>query len=326
MKKSQTTFAFAAITAAALALTACGGDSNSAEAGSANGGEGDLRTVNVGVLPITDVAPIYLGEEKGFFAEEGLQVEVQQVSGGAAAIPAVSSGDFDFAYSNPVSIVLANSQGLDISFISAGTANSQDEADASAILVPVGSDITEIIDLEGKTVSVNNLQSMGQAVVRDLVAEAGGDPDSIDFIEVPFPDVPSTIETGQIDAAWSVEPFISSISEETEVLSWLMKDFHPETNYGGYFTTDALIEEDPELIESFRTALAKSIAYSEENEEEVREMIGEYTSIEEELREIIVLPQFVSDFNIEATQKMADAAHESGFINEPLDVETLIHE
>ena len=84
---------------AALALlvpvAACGGD-DSGDSGGGGGGGGDqeVQLARVGVIPIVDVAPIYLGVEQGFFEEQGLEVELVPGSGGAAAVPCVVSGDY----------------------------------------------------------------------------------------------------------------------------------------------------------------------------------------------------------------------------------------
>ena len=61
----------AALTCAAL-LGACGGDDEGSE--SAPAGEVTPATLKVGVIPIADVAPLYLGVRKGFFAQEKLTI------------------------------------------------------------------------------------------------------------------------------------------------------------------------------------------------------------------------------------------------------------
>ena len=70
---------------------------------------GELTEISVGVIPIVDVAPIYLGVQEGIFEEHGLEVELTLAQGGAAIIPAIQSGDFDFGFSNITSLVIANS-------------------------------------------------------------------------------------------------------------------------------------------------------------------------------------------------------------------------
>ena len=82
MKKLRAALALTAV----LAVTACGGGSPSGEEGGGGspGAGGELTPVNVGVIPIVDVAPIYLGEKEGFFEEAGLDLELTQAQGGGA--------------------------------------------------------------------------------------------------------------------------------------------------------------------------------------------------------------------------------------------------
>ena len=90
-----------AATAALVLLTAgCGGST----AGSTTP-EGKTQ-VTVGVIPIVDVAPIYLGVEQGFFGDENLEVKLETAQGGAAIVPAVVSGQYQFGFSNTTSLLL----------------------------------------------------------------------------------------------------------------------------------------------------------------------------------------------------------------------------
>src|SRR5690606_4457573 len=96
----------AAAAVAALTLPACGsgdratdegsagedGGQDSADATAAGAGTGGLEQITVGVLPIVDTAAIYLGVDQGFYEEEGLDVELEVASGGAAVAPGLTSG------------------------------------------------------------------------------------------------------------------------------------------------------------------------------------------------------------------------------------------
>src|SRR5436853_328036 len=55
-------------------------------------------TINVGLLPINDVAPLYLGIKKGFFKQQNLTVHPQLMQGGAAVASAVIGGSLDFGF------------------------------------------------------------------------------------------------------------------------------------------------------------------------------------------------------------------------------------
>src|SRR4051794_37798647 len=84
--------------ASALSLAACGGSDGSS--GSSGDGTTATTKVSVGVIPIIDVAPLYLGIAKGFFSKRGLEVKPVPAQGGAAIVPAVVSGSQQFGFSN----------------------------------------------------------------------------------------------------------------------------------------------------------------------------------------------------------------------------------
>jgi hypothetical protein len=92
----------------AAALGACGGGDDDAARGSGP----EPATLKVGVIPIADVAPLYLGMDKGFFRQERLTIEPQLAEGGAAITPAIVSGKLQFGFSNTISLLIAASKHL----------------------------------------------------------------------------------------------------------------------------------------------------------------------------------------------------------------------
>ena len=100
--------------AAVTVLAACGGDSGG------GGQAGKPATLKVGVIPIADVAPLYLGRKKGFFKKEKLTIDPQLAEGGAAITPAVVSGDFQIGFSNTISLLIASSKNLPVEIITQG--------------------------------------------------------------------------------------------------------------------------------------------------------------------------------------------------------------
>ena len=290
------------------------------------GSDGSLEKITVGVIPIVDTAPIWLGESKGFFAEEGLDLEIETATGGSAIVPGIQSGSYDFAFSNLISVMVANDKGLDMKFVANGISTTGDvKSDVGSVLVKNGSKISSPKDLAGKKVSVNNLSNIGDTTIKSIVEEDGGDPASIEFVEVPFPDAPAALENGIVDAAWILEPFQSSaLDAGAKMLSANFAEFDPELDVAGYFTSAQYAQENPEVTEKFTKAMDKSLQYAQENPGEVREVVGTYTKINEEVRADMVLPRFRPDFNREAVQELGDAALSYGTLSKPVDLEKLL--
>lgn len=315
-------------------LSACGEGSmssdGSADDGAATqegseGGDGDLQQIAVGVIPIVDTAPLWLGVEEGFFEEEGLGVEITQTTGGAAAVPGVVSGSFDIAFGNSISVMVAADQGLSLTFVTNGATTTGESPDFGAVVAPEGSSISSPADLEGATVSVNNLQNIGDTTIRTVVAEDGGDPSSIDFVEIAFPDVPAALSRGQVDAAWVLEPFLSAaIADGATVVSYNYVEFDPELDIAGYFTTQETVEEDPDMINAFTEAMGRSLEYAQDNPEAVRDIVGTYTQIDDAGRAEMTLPRFRAEFDSDSFARLGESAVEYGTLDEAPDIDALL--
>lgn len=322
--KNKLTLAVAAL--GILALSACGSGSPSGGADGSADAWGDLEKITVGVIPIVDTAPIFLGDSKGFFEEEGLDLEIQTATGGSAIVPGIQSGSYDFAFSNYVSLMVANDKGLNMKVVANGVTTTGDvDTDFGAVVVTDDSPIKTPKDLAGKKVSVNNLSNIGDITVSQVVKDDGGDPNTVDFVEVPFPDAPAALENGIVDAAWILDPFlVQSLGDGARVVSNNFVDFDPELDIAGYFTSAEKVSTEPEQTAKFQRAMNKSLEYAQEHPQEVRDIVGTYTKIDADTREELVLPRYRVDINTEAAQKLGDAAQEFGAITKPVDLETLL--
>ncbi|NYH55079.1 NitT/TauT family transport system substrate-binding protein [Nocardiopsis arvandica] len=301
-----------------LAATACG----SQEADSDSGG---LTTVTAGVIPIVDVAPVYLGVEQGFFEERGIDLRLESSSGGAAIVPGVISGEFDLGFSNIVSLIVARGQGLPLTTLTNGvTTTGEQGADMGGVFVQDDSSIQDAGDLEGLTVASNNLKNIGDTTVRQSVRVAGGDPSSVKFVELPFPDMPAALDSGQVDAVWAVEPFASIIRQagHREIASNFV-DTHSELSVAAYFASEQRQAEDPELFADVTAALEESMAYAQDNPDEVRRTISTYTEIDQGVIDELVLPRFPSEINRESVRTLADLMVTDGLVDSEPDLDAL---
>lgn len=312
---------FISLTSAGLlALTACsGGDS-----GSDASGDGELTSVTIGAIPIVDTAASHLGLEQGFFEEEGIDLTIENTDGGAAAMAGVVSGNYEFAFGNMISVMVAHEEGLPVQYVTNGNSVEGSEDGFGAVVVPEDSDIQSAADLPGKTVSTNNLANITGATVNYAVEQDGGDPSTIEYVELAFPDMPAAVMNGQVDAAMVVEPFLTqAINQGARVVSWNFQAI-PNLDIAGYFTTTEVIQSEPELVESFTRAMNNSLQYAADNPEEVRDVVGTYTEISEDTLAEMNMPVFRTDFNREAAQTLGEAATRYGTLSEEPDLDTIL--
>ncbi|MCG2624780.1 ABC transporter substrate-binding protein [Arthrobacter sp. I2-34] len=313
--------------AAVLALSACGGGSPSsgASAPAAEGSPG-LTHINVGVIPIVDVAPIYLGVKEGIFREEGLDVELTQAQGGAAIVPAITTGQMDFGFSNVTSLVIARSKGLPLKMVASGSSSTGDQdADFAAVLVKPGSDIKEIQDLAGRKIAVNTLNNISDSTIREAVAEAGGDAKKLEFVEMPFPDMRAALQKGNVDAIAAVEPFVT-IAKGDGAVPVFSNYAHPvdDLTVAVYFTSDQIARQKPEATQAFIRAMKKSQQFAQENPDKVRAILPEYTQLDPAVIKQLTLPKFAQEVNAESIQQVADISLKNGLIEQVPDMEALL--
>ena len=309
-----------------LLLAACGpgGDGEAQEAGPA--GNGELTEVTVGVLPIVDVAPIYVGIEQGLFEEHGLELTLELAQGGAAVIPGVVAGQIQVGFSNITSLLLASHEGLPLRIVAPGSSTTgQPGQDYAAVVTNPDSGIETPADLTGHTVAVNTLNNIGDSTVSKVVNDDGADPSAVEFIELGFPDMPAALSSGQVDAAWITEPHLSTAMDQGAVpISWNYAEVHPELTVAAYFTSQQYMSSDPETVEAFTTAMREALTYTQQNPQAGINVLGEYTEIESDTAQQLSMPEFGSEINTATVQLLADLALEYDLVSSEIDVSTLL--
>jgi NitT/TauT family transport system substrate-binding protein len=316
----------AAVAAVAL-LVACGGDEGE-DAGGDGAEEGQPVTLTVGVIPIADVAPLYLGMSEGFFEEENITIEPQFAEGGAAIIPSVVSGDYQIGFSNTTSLIIAGTENVPVQIISQGVLGGATVDEAwDAVIVTEDSPIESPDDLEGRTIAVNTLQNIGPLTINTALDQEGVDYSTVDYVEVPFPEMNAALEGGDVDAVWVVEPFVTQgTSQGARTILFPYEQTTPDLTVATYFASRQYIEENPDVVDRFVRAMNRSLEFAQENPDEVRDVVLDYTEIPPEAAEAMTLPQWSPDLNLDTIERTAELAEEYGFIDAPPDLNELIRE
>jgi NitT/TauT family transport system substrate-binding protein len=318
------TAALAVLAATLLLATGCGDDGGS-EAGG-GGTASQPEKVKIGLIPIADVAPVFVGIKQGYFKEQGIELDTQFAAGGAAITPAVLAGDFDIGFSNTVSLLIAASKGLPVQIVSQGVLGGPDESKPWAdVLVPKGSGIKEPKDLEGKTIAANTLNNICEVTINATLEEQGVDVSKLDYTEIPFPDMIGALEKGRVDAACVVEPFVSQgKAAGMKGIDPFYARTAPNLTVATYFASKELIGSKPELIERFKKAMEKSLQYAQDNPDAVREALPEYTQIPPEAAQKINLPSWQPELTEDTIQTLSELSEKYGLIEQQPNLDELI--
>ncbi|MEV7326170.1 ABC transporter substrate-binding protein [Streptomyces sp. NPDC093970] len=308
---------------ALLVTAACGSSGSSSSTSSPSGG---TTAVKVGIIPIVDVAPLYLGQKEGFYGKRGLKLSMTLAQGGAAIVPGVTSGQFQFGFSNMTSLMIARSNNVPVRAIANGVASTGVAGkDFGGLVVKKGSDITSARQLEGRKVAVNTLKNINETAVRESVRRAGGDPDRVSFVELAFDQMPAALDRGQIDAAMAVEPALAAMKLQgaAEIASPLV-DVAKNLTVAMYFTSTSYARQNPGVVKRFQEATAESLAYADAHPDEVRQIVTTYTKTPADVLAAVTLPKWPADPDRASIDTLEKLSQQDGLFTTAPDLDELL--
>jgi NitT/TauT family transport system substrate-binding protein len=256
-------------------------------------------TIKVGTLPISALAPLYLGAEKGIFGRHKLKIEPQVAQSGASIIPAVVSGQQQFGFANCVSLMVGRDKGLPLKIVSQGSGAGPGESQKfEGVIVSKSSPIRTPADLAGKTIAVNAVNDIGGLLIGGALAKQGVDPKSIKYVEIGFPNVNAAVDAGRVDAAYQTEPFLDqAVHDGDRVVLYQYPVLADQITIANYFTSEAFASKNPEVVKEFRDAMNESLTYAAAHPAEVRQVVTTFTKIPKEAADSMVLPAWNTDLD-----------------------------
>jgi len=301
----------AVLGATVLAATAaCGGGADSPDIGSGKAGAVETATLQVGLVPVVNVAPLYLGVKQGFFKEAGLELKPRIAQTFAANVATVVNGENQIGFGATVPLVVAIGSNVPIGLVAnSDVVGAPPDGDNSGLFAAKGTTITSISDLEGKTVAINALSNVHDVAIKSAMLKAGADPSKVKFLEVALPDMVAALQTKRVDAIAVGEPFVTAAKAAgfAQVLYTYKEGYAAGTPIGSYFASKQFASKNPNTIKAFQTALAKSVDYAKAHPDEARAVMKEYTQIPPATLEKVTLGTYdsaIDDGSIDALVKL----------------------
>ena len=251
----------ALLLAALMLLSGCsGGSAGDTDSASGEAGDDSLREISVVLdwYPNALHAFIYDAIAKGYYAEEGLKVNIQFPSNANDAMSLVAAGQAEIGlyYQQDVIIARAN-QDVPVKSIGAVV-----QAPLNIVLSLAEKDIHSPEDLVGKTIGYAGTE-LSEALIRSIMAYVGADSSDVEMIDVGF-DLMSSMTTGNVDATIGclVNHEVPQMEEEGFAVNYFeLDDYGVPTYYEGVFlASDEMIANEPEVLAAFLRASAKGFA------------------------------------------------------------------
>lgn len=331
MRRNRALLATASILVGALALAGCSGNGNADNGGKKSEGATELT---VGVLPIVDVLPVYVGIQEGIFEKHHLKVTPSVAQGGAALIPSVLEGSVPISFTNVLSYMIAYEKGLPLKYLSSAVysenpdGNDKPDHAASILAVAPDSPIKSVKDLEGKTVSINALKGIQELAVSNAIDAGGGDSSKVKFLALPLQQAQGSLMSGRVDAISINEPFTSAaLAEGDKVIANPFTDFKvPAANYTNYFTSTEYAQKHPDVVKNFVAAITEASKWTRDNDAEARKVLLTYTKISEGDAQKITLPYYMAEADPASLNELSELGVKYGMLDKTVDVKKMIRD
>lgn len=229
-----------ALATVALALSACGSPAAAppGQSGtSAAGGDGTKVTIGIGGQTLLTYLPTTLAQQLGYYKDEGLNVDLQDLQGGSKALTAMIGGSTNVTsgYYEHTIQMQAKNQPIK-AFVDVG------QSSGLALLVAPKNEgkIKSIADLKGKNVGVTAPGSSTDMFIKFLLAKSGlQQTDAAVSAIGAGSSAVAAVEQGQVDAAVMLEPDISVLAKRIGHPAVVLEDVRTAEGLKEVFATDA---------------------------------------------------------------------------------------
>jgi NitT/TauT family transport system substrate-binding protein len=274
------------------------------------------RNVTVAAIPSADLAGLYIAQDEGFFARQGLHVTIKTIASTKAVIASQLAGQVDIGAGSYVGYVAAQAAGARFRILAEASTL---RPHTRVLLAAAGSRITTLAGLAGKKIAVNGTGSIGTLLISALLAENGISSARVRFVtdKQGFPDMPGRLQRGQWDAAFLAEPYASKAEEDYGQVELADLDQGAAMNFpiGGYVATRAWARQHRQTAAAFVRAIEEGQALAQDNPGAARAAMGKSDQLPREVTAVMSLPDFpVGPVNERRMQRTADAMLQFGVL------------
>jgi NitT/TauT family transport system substrate-binding protein len=311
-----------ALTAAGLVLgvAACsssgeGTVSGSASAAAASGvpsaavGAPEKPDITVGVLPSADSVTVQIAQDQGLFRQEGLTVKVvteKTTNDGAGGL---LSHTMDFTSENYVGMFSQEKSvpGLNLRIVAD---NSQASPDGYVLMVTKNSPLTSVEQLKGKKVSYPAPGFNYGAIATDIALKPYGlSTNDFTTVVLPFSAAQQALARHQVDAAFTTEPFITTMEAAAgdRVLTDLMTGPLAGAPQACWGTTASFIAKNPQTVAAFQRAMTRAAQIASASPSYVRQELPRFIpTMKPGIADVITLPTFNTTLSLTRMQRVAN--------------------
>lgn len=210
VKKSKAIWILIVIAALALVAAGCGGQAPANKPAPAE------KTVSIAMLKLTSSAPIFIGIEKGFFKEAGINLDIQWFDAAHPIVVATASNKVAVGATGITASLFNLVAGGQQLAIVADKGREQKGYSSSAVMVRTAlwnQGVRKIEDLKGKRVGITQTGSTFHYMIGRLLEAKGLTPADVELVPLGnLGSLMASLQGGQVDAVILNEPNISKVA------------------------------------------------------------------------------------------------------------------
>lgn len=264
-------------------------------------GEEELRQVTfmAGFIPQANLPFVgaYVADAEGFFAEEGIDVEIQHSAGGGEHLQLLVADEVQVT-TQDAAVLMQRRADPGLPLVSIGLIGQRGQ---QAFVALEESGITTIEDWAGHRIGFKGTPPPDLFALLD---QAGLSESDVELINVGFD--PRVLTEGQID----VYPVFKSNEPNTlqnlgfDLVMWDAADHGIPTLGLAYVATEKMVEEDPETLAAFMRAVVRGIEFAAENEEAALDAVMEHVGVDSDREhQRFILETELADATSEVTEE-----------------------
>lgn len=233
-------------------------------------------TVVLDWLPNTNHTGIYVAQELGYFAEEGLTVTIQSSpEDGATPLVAAGTADFGIDAQDALASAFAREDPLPITAVAA-----LEQHNTSGLLSPTSCDITRPADLCDHRYAYSG-RPTEEEILKSLVEGDGGDFSQVEQIPSTVTDISNAFAPGGVDCIWVFYGWDGIAAQQMGInCNYLpIRDYNPAFDYYTpvLIANNEFLEQHPEETKRFLNACQRGYQYAAEYPEEAAAILQKAT-------------------------------------------------
>lgn len=252
-------------------LSACGDDDDEPGTSGRSGGGGNLQSVTavVDTTPYGKHAPWFVALERGYWADRGLDVQIQPGKGSADAVSKTASKAADIGFADTGTLIVARGT----SGVRVKETAMYHYKNLQCCLYNKQSPISEPTALPGKEVA--GAPGDASFVLLDALAAINGfDAGKVKKVPTDTANHVSSVVTGAVDGALTYNTFFPGLADALgdDAGSWLYADWGIDIYNNGIIAHEDTLEDDPEMVKSFNEGWVEAVKWTAENPDEATEI------------------------------------------------------